>query len=117
MNREIQKARLNYAEVGEPISHELAEKLIKDYNDLNPESSVCFNVGRNIIEDILAQPGCSGLRIYKAINEEGMETLVYAGIDKNGKTILEFPGVDKEGKLGSVQALIGDRTDPSTSWI
>ena len=66
-------AKVNYAEVGEAISHELAAKMVKDFNDFNPTEQYCFSVGRNIIEQVLAQPGCAGLRIYKAINEEGTD--------------------------------------------
>jgi len=91
-------------------------KNFKDFNDANPAQQYCFHVGRNVIEEVLAQPGCVGLRVYRAVNEEGKETLVYAGIDSNGKTILSYPGVDKNGKLGEVEALIGDRWGADLVW-
>jgi hypothetical protein len=103
------KIQIDYAKVGEPISHELAAKMVKDYNDSNPKDQVCFNIGKNIVEQILAQPRCAGLRIYNAINELGQHTLVYAGIDETGKVILEYSSVHEDGKLGKVEGLIGDR--------
>lgn len=116
MNKETLSAQLNYAEAGEAISLNLAEKMIKDYNDANPEEIYCFNVGRKIIEQIFAQPGCVSLRLYKALNEEGMQTLVYAGVDEKGRTIIEYAGVNEDGKLGKVEGLIGDRTLPGWVW-
>jgi len=116
MNKETIVKKLNYAAVGEAISHQLAEKMVKDYNDLHPMEQYCFNVGKDIINQILAQPGCVGLRIYKAINEVGQETLVYGGIDTNGRTIFEYPGVGQDGKLATVEALIGDRGNPVNFW-
>jgi hypothetical protein len=109
-------AKTNYAEVGEAISHELAAKMIKDFNDANPSHQYCFHIGRNVIEQVLAQPGCVGMRIYRAVNEKGRETLVYAGIDSNGKTIFEYSGVNKDGKLGEVEGLIGDRGGFDIIW-
>lgn len=37
-------------------------------------------VSRGIIEEILGQPGCMGLRMYHALDETGAETLVIVGI-------------------------------------
>jgi hypothetical protein len=116
MNKETISRSLTYASVGEPISHQLAEKMVKDYNDLHPSEQYCFNVGKNIIHQILAQPGCEGLRIFKAINETGMETIVYAGIDKSGNVIFECSAVNEDGKLGTVEAVIGDKGQGVWNW-
>jgi hypothetical protein len=37
-------------------------------------------VSRGVIDEILAQPGCLGLRIYQAVNDRGVDTLVIVGI-------------------------------------
>ena len=116
MQQETTTAKINYAEVGEAISHDLAAKMVKDYNDSNPSQQYCFNLGKNVIEQVLAQPSCVGMRFYKAINEQGEETLVYAGIDKDGNSIFEYPVIGNDGKLGVVEALIGDRTQGTFFW-
>jgi hypothetical protein len=36
---------------------------------------------RAVIDDILAQPGCSGLRFYFGTKADGSTTLVFVGID------------------------------------
>ncbi len=109
---------VNYAQVGEAISHELAGKMVKDYQDAHPaETHLCFTVGKNIIEQILAQPGCVAMRFYNAIDENGKQTLVYAGVDEKGYTIMEYPAVNEEGKLGRVEALIGDKSGITAAWF
>ena len=117
MNQDQLIAKRNIAEVGELISYELAGKMIKDFNDANPTEIYCFTVGRNVIDQVLAQPGSVGLRLYRAINEEGKTTIVYAGVDADGKTILNYPGIDETGKLVHVKGLIGDKDNPSRFWF
>jgi len=114
--------KVDYASVGEAISHELAAKMIKDFQDAHPNASAFNSIGRNIIEKILAQPGCVAMRFYNGINEVGRETLVYAGVDAKGKTIIEIVAVDEDGQLARVEALIGDRTQdpgpgPFLNWF
>ena len=55
-----------------------------------PLNQNLMSFGGKIIEEILAQPGCVGIRFFDAINETGVKTLVYAGIDAKGKNILEI---------------------------
>jgi hypothetical protein len=108
---------INYANVGEAIDHELGAKMVKNYQDANPNQiAQCFSVGKNIIEQILAQPGCVAMRIYNAMDDSGQHTLVYAGVDEKGNTILEYPVIDEAGKLGKVEALLGDRSMPGIWW-
>lgn len=38
---------------------------------------------RDIIDEILAQPGCEGIRIYNAIDDNNIATVVIVGIDCN----------------------------------
>jgi hypothetical protein len=43
--------------------------------------------GRNIIDQVLAQPGCKGIRIYYALNDQGAKELVIAGVNGTGGTL------------------------------
>lgn len=103
-------SKINYAEVGEAISHELATKMVKNFHDARPEDQLSYNIGRNIIEKIFAQPGCVGIRVFNAIDENGRQTLVYVGIDTKGNMIVEYSGINSDGKLAKVEALVGDKT-------
>ena len=119
MNKEsLVKEQLNYTAIGEEISLELGAKMIKNHHD-NCEigESKSYVIGRSIIDQILAQPGCVGLRIFDAINEEGNKTLVYVGIDSKGKNLLEFSSVNTHGKIVVTEGMIGDKISAGASWF
>jgi hypothetical protein len=105
------------AAIGEEIGYELGTEFIANYRNANPNEALSYVIGKNIIEQILAQPGCEGIHFYNAINEAGKKTLVYVGIDKDGKNIFECTAVNNEGKITNEAAIVGDRTDgDGDSW-
>lgn len=106
---------LNVAAIGEAIDHQLAKTLVKSYKDTYPESFTAVIIGRNIIEQILAQPGCVGIHFVDAINEEGQKTLVYVGVDAAGKHIVEHVVVESNGSMSVVPSIVADR-DLSWPW-
>jgi hypothetical protein len=121
MNKELLvKAQVDFPAVGAQISHELAAKMVKNHHDVHSvDGSNSYYIGKNIIEQMLAQPGCVGIRFFDAINEIGQKTLVYVGIDAKGKSILEFTTVNDHGKLAVVEGMSADKvliTKPS-SWF
>lgn len=103
------------AQIGEAITHELGVQMITDYQAANPTDVQSFHVGRNIIEEILAQPGCAGLRFYNAYNEIGEKTLVYVGIDAAGNSIVKYTMIDAEGNLDTKKAIVADRLGSQSS--
>jgi len=103
----------DYAAVGEEIDHELAGSFIQNYMEKYPNDMVSYHIGRNIIEQILAQPGCVGMRFYNALNEAGKKTLVYVGIDASGKDIVKKVVVQEDGTLATVKADVADRAGSS----
>ncbi|MEJ7766178.1 MAG: hypothetical protein WKF89_00095 [Chitinophagaceae bacterium] len=100
--------------VGEEISHELGAKMVKDFQDANPQEITANDIGRNIIDSILAQPGCAGIRFYNAINEMGRKTLVYVGIDHHEQIITEYVTVNTSGQLTTQKGIVADRSVPPT---
>jgi hypothetical protein len=108
------KTPVDYAAVGGQITHELAAKMVKNHHDTHSiDESNSYNIGKNIIEQMLAQPGCVGIRFFDAINEFGSKTLVYVGIDAKGKSILEYSTVNDHGKLAVVEGMAADKADVS----
>jgi hypothetical protein len=106
-------APLNYctAEVGQDIGLQEGTAMIQRYRELNTEETVYGHlVGRNIIEQILAQPNCAGLNIYYALNHLGQRQLVFIGADANGRNILQFSKINAEGKMKHYQGIVADRT-------
>ncbi len=123
MTKNELSTKVDYTQVGEEISHDLAAKMIKDYQDAYPSESDFFFTGKNIITKLLAQPGCVGMRIYNAIDQTtGKPTLVYVGINENGQPILEYSAVNNDGRLERLKAMAVDKNGTGTevttsSWF
>ena len=97
------------ASIGEEIGVELGTQMVKGYLQANPSDVRSFLIGRNIINQVLAQPGCVGIKFYNALDEKGEKTLVYVGVDQNGKAIVEYKVVNSEGQLDSAKGIVADR--------
>lgn len=96
--------------IGEEISHELGAQMVKDYNSLNPADADPFVIGSKILNQILAQSGCVGIKFHQAYNEVGQKTLVYVGLDKNGNSLVNYNVVDNEGVLSTEKGIVADRS-------
>lgn len=97
------------AQIGEEIGLELGTQLINKFQEANPTLRDSYVIGREIIEMILSQPSCQGIRIFNAINENGENTLVYVGVDSNGKSILKYTTVSSNGHFSESNAIVADR--------
>jgi hypothetical protein len=114
------KSQTDFAAIGEQISHELAAKMVKDHHDTHSiGESNSYYIGKNVIEQMLNQPGCAGIRFFDAINESGKKTLVYIGVDTKGKSILEYSTVNDQGKLAVVEGMSADKVlvQRPTNWF
>jgi hypothetical protein len=100
---------LDVANIGEAIDRKLAFQMIQTSKETYPDSFKGVIIGSNIIEHILAQPGCVGIHFYDAINEFGQKTLVYVGVDAAGKDMLEHVVVDQNGAISVVSSIVADR--------
>jgi hypothetical protein len=95
--------------IGEEISHELGKQMVSEYQTANPADVHFYEIGRTILSQILAQPGCAGIRFYNAYNEAGEKTLVYVGLSKDGKAIFEATYINNEGMLEINKGIVADR--------
>ena len=107
LQKELLKKEI--AAIGEEISHELGNEFVGSFQKAYPNEPGGYTVGRNIIDAILAQPGCVGLRFYNALNEAGEKTMVYVGIDAEGKDILKRTVVMHNGGLADLDGIMADR--------
>jgi hypothetical protein len=103
----------NIATVGEEITHELGAQMIKDYAKAYPNDIKATIIGKEILTQILAQPGCAGIQFYYAINEQGQKTLVYVGLDQDGKQLVNYPVVTADAKIQIEKGIVADRGIPS----
>lgn len=81
---------------GEVITLKEAQDLVKTFQYLYPEANKSFYVGSNLLNAILEQEGCVGIRIYNAFDEvEKTTTVVLVGVDEDENDMKEGVLVDR----------------------
>lgn len=105
----VQTKPMQLTKVGEEIGQELGAQMISAYRTANPSDVTSYYVGRNILEQILAQPGCSGMKFYNAYNEVGQKTLVYVGVNAEGNVMLNVSSINVAGELEKNKGIVADR--------
>jgi hypothetical protein len=103
----------NIATIGEEITHELGAELVNNYRKANPNDVNGYMIGKEILNQILAQPGCAGIQFFNAINEVGQKTLVYVGLDQNGKQLVNYSVVTADAQIKLEKGIVADRSFPS----
>jgi hypothetical protein len=63
--------------------------MVRRYRERHPEATHASMFDRAIFDQILAQPGCAGVRIYYAEAADGAQTLVLVGVDAQGNDFFE----------------------------
>jgi hypothetical protein len=72
------------------ISLEEGAAMTANYrNTIQTGEVIGLYYGKEIIEKILEQPGCVGMRFYFAINQKSEKTLVLVGTDANQNDIVD----------------------------
>ena len=105
------------AEVGEDIGLVEGIQLVKAFTSANPEATKGYYIGRNIIDQILSQPGCVGINFRKCLTNLNEEHLVYTGVDADGKDILQYSVVTTTGDVVKQDAIVADRIWINTDEI
>ncbi len=100
----------NLAEVGEDIGLEAGIELVQNFREANPDATPGYYIGRNILDQILNQPGCVGISFKKCLSENNEEHLVYTGVDADGKDILQYSVVTSTGDIVTNDAIVADKT-------
>lgn len=68
---------------GGVITLEHGSELTREYRRQNPNQIIAHFFGRNILEEILAQENCMGIRIYYGVNDNNGKELVLVGADSD----------------------------------
>jgi hypothetical protein len=68
---------------GAPIDLTEAASWTSNYRSAQPNGIKAHFFGREIIERILAQEDCQGLRIFYGLNDNGEQQLILVGADTN----------------------------------
>lgn len=98
----------NLAEVGEDIGLAEGIKLVNAFREANPDATPGYYIGRNILDQILNQPGCVGINFKKCLSENE-EHLVYTGVDADGKDILTYSVVTNTGDVVKQNGIVADK--------
>jgi hypothetical protein len=101
-------ATKSLAEVGEDIGLEEGIQLVNAFREANPDATPGYYIGRNILDQVLSQPGCVGIRFRKCLTNNE-EHLVYTGVDADGKDILSFSVVTNTGDIEKYDGIVADR--------
>lgn len=65
-----------------------ASQWTKNYRDsVTPGTVIAHYFGKDFIQQIFAQSGCVGMRIYYALDEAGQKQLIITGVDSNGNDL------------------------------
>lgn len=90
-------------QMGEFITLEEAAQMTARYRaTIQPGETIAAAVSSQIINRILAQENCKGLRFYFAVDESGSQTLVTVGIDQNENDMTTGLIADNFGKCPSI---------------
>jgi hypothetical protein len=106
------------SKIGENIGIEAAEEMVKRFFDVHPNQSYGNVMGKEIIEKILAQPGCEGISILPGYDKEGNRHVVLTGVDANFKPILNLNVINVTGRLSTESGLVANQDFRTTigSW-
>jgi hypothetical protein len=85
------------SEIGDPIDLETARQWAGNYRDKNPDGTRGHFFGSEIIQQILSESGCVGIRIYYAFDEKGEKKLLIVGVDGEGNNLLPLDGAALDG--------------------
>ena len=101
---------MTLTEVGESIGLAEGIQLVNAFKEANPDATSGYYIGRNILEQIMAQPGCVGINFRKCLTNMNEEHLVYTAVDAAGKDILQFTVVTANGGIEKQDAIVADKT-------
>ncbi len=65
-----------------------ARQWAQNYRSAYPNDIRSYSFGRDILDQILSQPGCTGIRVYMAVTPQNERTLLIAGVNSKGETML-----------------------------
>jgi hypothetical protein len=90
MNQSVRAEQVNFAGYkNQSISFQDAKGLLKTYERIVASDAVIAQYfGKEIVDKILAQPGCVGVRMYYGKHANGKPGVLIIGVDKYGKDMV-----------------------------
>ena len=90
MNQSVRAEQVNFAGYkNQSISFQEAKGLLKTYERIAISDAVIAQYfGKDIVDKILAQPGCVGVRMYYGKHANGKPGVIFVGVDIKGNDIV-----------------------------
>jgi hypothetical protein len=97
---------------GSPIELELAARWTRNYRENHPDETISQFFGKEILEKILAQKNCLGIRFYYAFDQPkgGKKHLIIAGVMSDGSDQIHAEAFEAKAAApapGSKSAMAG----------
>ncbi|HEU4408843.1 MAG TPA: hypothetical protein VFS43_26515 [Polyangiaceae bacterium] len=86
--------------VGAPIPGATARRWARAYQRRHPGGLRSVFFGRDVLERVLAQPGCEGVSIHRAIDDAGGELLALFPLDSEARHLPGEAASDAAGEAG-----------------
>jgi len=99
---------------GTLVSKELSKQWITNYTSKNPSLLRAHFFGFEIVNQILNQSGCIGIRMCYALNNSGVQQILLVGVNSNGENIL--PSTQVAGKISGNEGIIADMSFPCPTY-
>lgn len=74
---------------GENIPLADAIQMTKAFREANSHATKAFYIGKNIMNELLGQDNCVGMRIYNALDEDNQAQVVIVGVTSDNKDLYE----------------------------
>lgn len=97
---------------GDPIPLESANRWIGRFHEATPTGTQAHFFGNELIEAILAQKDCKGIRIYYGIDDDGNRQLILVGAKEDGSNLIPSYNLSTQDEGG----IIGDASYPCPTY-
>lgn len=101
------------ADLGELILRKKATEMVERWQREDPEAIKSILYGREIFDQLLAVPGCEGVRVFNAYNDKVTQTFVFVAVDERNNNIREYKSL---GDGETIIAPIADGGVPCPSY-
>jgi hypothetical protein len=99
------------------LSTDVARQWVSNYVNQNPFGTRAHFFGHEIINQILAEKNCVGIRIYYALNDAGVPQLLLVGATGTGENILPEQGLNaKVADDPTAPATVADMSFPCPTY-
>jgi hypothetical protein len=99
---------------GDPIALDIAKSWTANFREQNQDGTIAHFFGNEILNQILSEEGCVGIRMYYAIDDKGERQLLLVGVNAKGDNLL--PATVVGGRIEDGGNIIADLSYPCPTY-